>query len=372
MLQSVNQQAATCSQTIHMRRYLFFINHLYAYSILRPLQATIRQSGGEVAWFLQGENADPAYLRDDEIQLHTVEQVKEYNPAAVFVPGNWVPGFFPGVKVEVFHGLANDETGKKGHYRIRGLFDLYCTHAPAVTEKFEQLARRYGTFKVVETGWPKLDPLFNQALSIPGPYDDFRQTVPADKPIVFYASTFSPSLTSAPTLIETIKRLSQQSDFHWLITLHPKTPEDIVEAYRNMQGDNLTYVESHHEVLPLMRAADVMLCDTSSIALEYLLLDKPLVTFNTRVPGPHAINVTRPEEIEAALKLALTRPTAQMEAARQLIQSLHAYDDGLSSQRLLEATDNFIDQGQAQQLKPKPLNLWRKFQIRKRMGYYRW
>ncbi len=355
-----------------MRHYLFFINHLYAYTILRPLQATIRQRGDEVAWFLQGENADPAYLKDDEIQLTNIQQVIDYNPEAVFVPGNWVPDFFPGIKVEIFHGLANDETGKKGHYRIRGLFDLYCTHAPDVTHKFEQLAKQYGTFKVKETGWPKLDPLFNEKLSTESPYDNFRDSIPADKPVIFYASTFSPSLTSAPHLIDTISELSGKPDYHWLITLHPKMPEDIVEQYRSLECENLTYVESHHQVLPLMKAADVMLCDTSSIALEYLLLDKPLITFNAKAPGPHAINIINTEDIPGALRTALTRPAEQMKAARRLIQSLHAYSDGQSSQRVLDAVDDFISNNELEKLKKKPLNLWRKLQIRKRMNYYKW
>ena len=49
---------------------------------------------------------------------------------------------------------------ERGHFRIRGLFDLYCTQGPATTEPFEQLAREHGHFAVAETGWPKLDPLF--------------------------------------------------------------------------------------------------------------------------------------------------------------------------------------------------------------------
>ncbi|MFK5950279.1 MAG: CDP-glycerol glycerophosphotransferase family protein [Methylococcales bacterium] len=351
-----------------MKRYLFFINHLYAYSILRPLQKEIRRRGDDVCWFLQG--ADAKYLRSDEKQLHSVEDVKGYDPLAVFVPGNWVPNFFPGVKVEVFHGLANDETGKKGHYRIRGLFDLYCTHAPEVTHQFEVLATKYKTFSVVETGWPKLDPLFNSDLCDVSSYDNFRSVISSGKPIVFYASTFSPSLTSAPYLIDSIRTMSKSSKWHWLITLHPKMPEEIVAQYRDMQGENLTFVESNHDVLPLLKAADIMLCDTSSIALEYLLLNKPLVTFRAKVPGEHAINVLEIDEVESAITHALTNPVELLEAAEAYVGKLHASSDGKSSERVLQAVDDFIE-NDLPQLKPKPLNLWRKFQIRKRMSYYK-
>jgi len=351
-----------------MKRYLFFINHLYAFSILRPLQKEIRQQGDEVAWFLQGP--DGQYLRQDEIQLHSVEEVKNYNPLAVFVPGNWVPDFFPGVKVEVFHGLANDDTGKKGHYRIRSLFDLYCTHAPEATNEFKRLANEYKTFSVAETGWPKLDPLFNPALQDTSSYDGFKNKVSPDKPVVFYASTFSPSLTSAPYLIELIKKLSKSSKWHWLVTLHPKMPEDIVKQYKAMQGDNFTYVNSDCDVLPLLKAADVMLCDTSSIALEYLLLKKPLVTYKAKVPGNYAHNVSEINDIESALEQALQQPDLLLKESESFVSKLHAYSDGKSSARVLQAVDDFIAKDKSS-LKAKPLNLWRKLQIRKRMSYYK-
>ena len=36
--------------------------------------------------------------------MHTIQQVMDYNPIAVFVPGKLGVSFFPGVKVAVFHG----------------------------------------------------------------------------------------------------------------------------------------------------------------------------------------------------------------------------------------------------------------------------
>jgi len=358
-----------------MNRYLFFINQLYSYSILRPLQQAIRRRGDDVAWFVQG--TDDRYLLEDEKQCHSVGEVKSYQPVAVFVPGNWVPDFFPGIKVEVFHGLANDQTGKKGHFRVRGLFDLYCTHAPAGTRAFNDMAQQYGTFKVTETGWPKLDPMFsennvsdiNTNVLLQASVQTLREKISADKPVIFYASTFSPSLTSAPLLIDTIRSLSQKKQWHWLITLHPKTPDDVVRQYRKMAGPNLTFIETDQDILPLQLIADVMLCDTSSILLEFMLLNKPVVTFRTKVAGAHVIDVLDVNNIEAAIAQALTRPDALLAAMSRYVNDLHAYTDGKSSERVLAAVDDFIanDMGT---LKEKPLNLWRKMQMRKRMGYY--
>lgn len=49
--------------------------------------------------------------------------------------------------------------------------------------------------------------------------------------------------------------------------------------------------------MPLLQQADVMLCDSSSIILEFMFLDKPVVTFRNSHPGPHLIDVDTPEAV---------------------------------------------------------------------------
>ena len=119
-----------------------FVMQPYSYAILRPLQSAILARGDEVAWFLSGNDVNAASLTEQEHYLSTIEQVKAYKPDAVFVPGNVVPDFIPGAKVQVFHGL---EYKKKGHFAIRGFFDLYCTHGPLTTEPFQKLAKKHET-----------------------------------------------------------------------------------------------------------------------------------------------------------------------------------------------------------------------------------
>ena len=58
-----------------------------------------------------------------------------------------------------------------------------------------------------------------------------------------------------------------------------------------------------------------------------------------------------------------------MAAVREFADNLHPYRDGKSSERILQAIDDFIAKG-ARNCKPKPMNLWRKLKIRKRIGYW--
>lgn len=347
-----------------MKKYLFYVSQLYSLSIMRPLQETIRKRGDDCAWFFDRPEAGTAHLLIDEKQLKTVDEVKRYKPLAVFVPGNVVPDFFPGIKVQIFHGLATDDTGKKGHYRIRGFFDLYCTRGPEETEKFQALADSLGHFRVVETGWPKLDPLFSEKSDL-----SLRDELGTDKPIILYASTFSPSLTSAPDLYETILSLSTSGQWHWLVTLHPKMDRGVVDRYRELAGPNLTFFESSEDVLPLLKTADAMLCDTSSIAIEFQVLGKPLVTFRAKSPGPQQLDVRVPDEVQSSLTQALQTPSGLMEATRAFTDSLHPWYDGLSSQRVLDAVDRFLLSGQGE-LKRKPLNILRKWKIRRKLRYH--
>lgn len=341
-----------------------YVSQLYSLGILRPLQKVVAERGDQAAWFFDPGIDGRRWLSHDEVLLPTVDAVKDYNPDAVFVPGNVVPDFFPGLQVQVFHGLADDSVGKKGHYRIRGFFDLYCTRGAEETRIFQTMARKHGHFEVAMTGWPKLDPLFQNRIK------DLRKEINTAKPIVLYASTFSPSMTSAPYLPEKIRRLSEKGTFHWLVTLHPKMPAKIVDQYRKLAGPNLSFYESHEEIWPLLKTADVMLCDTSSIMLEFMLLGKPVVTYRTSNPASCLIDVQDPEEIETALMHALERPKKLMEAMHEFVRRLHPYTDGHSSERVLAATDRLMLEGAAG-FKTKPLNLIRKIKIRKKLGYYR-
>ncbi len=345
------------------RRYLFYVEQNYCYGIMRPVQQVLRARGDEVAWLPVGGDFDCSGFRDYEQVFTSVRQAIAWKPCAVLAPGNFVPSFIPGVKVMVTHGLISEKRRKKDgviySFIERGLFDLYITHGPNTTKRWLEMQERAGYFTVAECGWSKLDPLFDGSL---------KRAV-NDRPVIYFASTFSPRLTAAPALVETIRSLVMEKDWQWLVHFHPKMPAHITDRYRAIESGKLRVLDGH-DTLPLLLDADVLLCDTSSIISEFALLRKPVVTFRNLAPRDYMIDVASPAEVGPALELALSQPAAVMQAIDRHALDTHPWNDGHSSQRIIDATDRLIAKGLAQ-LKPKPRNLIRHLKMRKDLGYYR-
>ncbi|GIU51038.1 CDP-glycerol--glycerophosphate glycerophosphotransferase [Shewanella sairae] len=352
--------------SLNNKRYLLYIAQNYAYAMLRPLQEAILARGDEACWFLEGDEVDPSFLKASERQLKTVSEVKAWMPDAVLVPGNVVPSFIPGVKVGVFHGFNAGKVNRRGrqdHFEIRDCFDLYCTQGPDTTLPFIELAKKNATFKVAETGWAMLDPMYKQGAD--NPY-----YIEGDKrPTVLFCSTFSRNLSCADIVYDQIKAMSCKGNWRWLVQFHPKMSPEIIEKYKALQNENLTFIETDN-VLPLLQSADVMLCDTSSVLLMFLLQGKPVVTFRNQNPSSHLLNVEKLDEIEPAIEKALSRPAELIAQIESYCEQIHPYRDGLSSERVLAAVDSMIDNGTAD-LKVKPANLIRHLKMRKKLGYWK-
>lgn len=344
------------------KRYILYVTDYYAYSILFPLEAEIVRRGGDAAWFVEDKcSSEPVASRK---LLRSVKEATDYEPLAVFAPGNHIPDFFRGVKVCLFHGYPINKRAdrKDDHFAIRGWFDIYCTQGPSSTDTFRKIEAADGSFRVYETGWTKADTYFSA---------EMLRREPHDRPVILYSSTFTRSLTSTPILADTIEKAVAEKTWDWIFMFHPKLDDkkildryaDIAAKYPNAEYFGNTFSAD------AMRRADVMLCDASSIMLEFMFMDKPVVSFRNTTPGPYLIDVTEPDAVVPALETALSRPAELMGEIRKYTMWHEPHRDCGCSARVLDAVDDFIAAGGRSKLKRKPLNIVRKIKLRRRMHY---
>jgi len=346
-----------------MAGYLLFATERYALPILAPLAQALHADGHAVAAWFEGGAAGSQLPGVPSIGL---KQALAMRPRAVFSAANWVPPFVAGAKVQLFHGFnVQKREDARGHFRVRGLFDLYCTQGPATTRPFQELAARERHFVVKETGWPKLDPLFRddggQAASL--------RAAAGGRAVVLFGSTFTERLSAAPHLYDSIAADIAAGDRYWLLTLHPKCAPELFERYRALAGANACFIEPE-QLMAAQRAADVLVSDTSSIVSEFIVQHKPVVTFRNRVPQPHMLDFDDPQRLPDMLARALSPEPALLAEITRYADSIHPYRDGRSSERVIAATEDFIA-GRLGKPGRKPLGaIWRGLQIRRELGYW--
>jgi CDP-glycerol glycerophosphotransferase (TagB/SpsB family) len=125
--------------------------------------------------------------------------------------------------------------------------------------------------------------------------------IPPAKRVVLYAPTWHNGLSSLPVLGERVVELlrGRRPDTFLVIKPHPLVQQGArpslapwMETLRRVcrdRDDVLLLEERGADVMPWLNAADVLVSDASSVQLEYLALDRPIVLINhpDRHASPH-------------------------------------------------------------------------------------
>ncbi|MGQ1890051.1 CDP-glycerol glycerophosphotransferase family protein [Thermophagus sp. OGC60D27] len=342
---------------------VLFCYHPYAFGILKPLNDALTEHNHQTIWYIRASIADQFAHREKVEWTSSIKKVQEYAPDAIFVPGNEIPHYLRGVKVQVFHGLAGE---KKGHFRIRDYFDLYLTQGPYFTRKFYELAQKHKNFKVVETGWCKLDPLFGQKDLFANFRKNNLEKYNAQK-IILYAPTFSPSLTSAPFLLNQWKEiLDKNPDYLVFIKFHDLMDQGWKQKYKDQLKPyaNAVIVDDPN-ILKYLVVSDIMVSDTSSVVYEFLLLDKPVITFNSSSKAILWDDFGNKNQLHEKITESLLHDPFQIKR-KQIIEAYHPYNDGKSSLRMIQAVESYINNNGIPA--KRHLNLYRRLKIRKLFG----
>ncbi len=232
-----------------------------------------REQGEEVGYQLEGFY-DPFPV--DRSRLMPVEQVRQED-FDVLVCAHLSDALFPrsaGRTVQIFHGVSF----KNLAVREKALrFDYLCLPGRYHGELYRKGGLiRPGGSRYLLTGFPKADALRAdvdaRAALLRGLHLDPRL------PTLLFAPTGDKHNALEIMGEELVQRIAADGRFNLLIKPHdhPKNAINWFERLAPLEGGRVRLVREL-DVVPFLCAADALLTDASSVAVEYTLLDRPIV-----------------------------------------------------------------------------------------------
>jgi len=338
-------------------KLLLYVSKLYSIPIIQPLINYLDELKTiEYLIFVSKKVHFKLYHNNDFAVEHLTYSLKtaiSFNPDFCLSPGNLIDFRLPGIKVGIFHGIGIE---KKSHYKIRHIYDVYLTSGPLVTRKYEEFREKYKYFLVEETGWLKVDHI----LSFSNKNLKERLGFPLDKKIILYAPTFSNKLESGSDLLENIIQYIGKDEL-WVVKFHELMSKKIFNSLTESHNSALRIIDDY-DITPYLHIADVMISDTSSVIYEFIILDKPVITYKTIDRKDKGIDISHPYELRDALDKTLNHPKENSLNRKKHIAEINPYLDCKTSERIVNVLDDILVKNRLPKTR-KPLNLGRKLKI---------
>ena len=245
----------------------------------------------------------------------------------------------PGARrsVQIFHGVSFRNLLARDGKALK--FDLLCLPGRYHGRLFQRLGliREQAPHATV-TGFPKCDAL------VDGSLDRTRMLaslgVDPSKPTLLYAPTGGRKNSLETMGAEVIRRLGERTEWNLLIKPHdhPKKKIDWFTRLESQESDRVKLIRSL-DLVPYLFAADLLISDASSAAVEYTLMDRPMVFLDVpelldkvRTTGETldlesygrriGACVAEPADVVGAVAAALAQPDREGEIRRAMARDV--------------------------------------------------
>ncbi|RKY51708.1 MAG: hypothetical protein DRP89_08810, partial [Candidatus Neomarinimicrobiota bacterium] len=271
---------------------LFNVHHLYYLPQFLPVAKAMEKDGSFDIWY-------SAYIDKKRMDYGLIKKIiREYNGQFIdaeseversrkILDRNFDVTFF-GKSSHAEKYCSKDTLAVLLYHGIGVKSCYYTDYNPRIDVRYveskyrlNRLEKKNINTELIVTGFPKLDPLFEDS--------DYRSilkelSIDTSKPIVLYAPTFYPS--SIEVFGERIAELTE--DFNLIVKLHHFSW--ILKKYRHQRELFLKLSESYSHVkllpveefniIPFFKISDVLLSEASSTVFEYLATGKPSIVCN--------------------------------------------------------------------------------------------
>lgn len=285
-------------------------------------------------------------------------------------------------KIQLWHGIGPKKIGlmlpanarKHNSFlgrlsdAIRGkhyIYDLFVSTSDFYTANLFSKAVRARNF--IESGYPRNDIFFKERLDeldlleadteTLQKIDEFRKN--GFKSVLYAPTWDDPAgnlIKNGFLDLEKLSQFAKNNKILFVFKFHPS-----VRCGKELGlPDNIICYDSSKDIQPLLKTTDILVTDYSSVYMDYLLLDRPIVFFpynleryiesqdgllfnyKTMVPGP--ICYSQDQLQEAIISYVLGRTDEYANKRAEIKKLAFKYEDGKSSERIWNfITKEFIE-----------------------------
>ena len=192
----------------------------------------------------------------------------------------------------------------------------------------------FSTKRVIITGQPRTDPVFDKPLELP--------EIKKDECNILYAPTWRQhsQIKLFPFADFDLKKLEEflvDNNIHIFIRFHPAYEETIPQDIMSIKNISLFSAKKYNEVMDYINCFDALITDYSSIYLDYMLLERPIVflpydlkeyedsvgftmDYMENTPGPKPLTF---EDFLVELKKIKTTPEVYSQTIHELNKKLN-------------------------------------------------
>jgi CDP-glycerol glycerophosphotransferase (TagB/SpsB family) len=207
-------------------------------------------------------------------------------------PNSHAKGPISALKIVFGHGILSTKISflTKDEYED---FNIYCISGKLSEIRLHKILEKYGLKNKVEVitgGYPKLDILFQG--THPSKNEIFtRLNLDSSKKTLLYAPSWDKGLSLREFGLSIIETILQNKDYNLIVKLHPNSfrstddnnymfytgGKNWKDQFRSFfKNSNFRFMQDYN-IVELLIISDIMITDISSVALEFLVLDKPVI-----------------------------------------------------------------------------------------------
>ncbi|WP_435235372.1 CDP-glycerol glycerophosphotransferase family protein [Psychromonas sp. PT13] len=264
---------------------IFDIQELYYLAQYIPVYRELKKRGAECTFVIY-ENKDFNELLKEVIQTEGIPSVwvkNEHQALSFYLKqkANWVIFGNHFFDIDSLHLVS--KSAQFGH-GVGPKMSYYTKSSTQMNVRFVEGKRRLDILNAmypegcfIQTGFAKLDPLFNNEIK---PFDLEKVGLDPNKKTILYAPTFYPS--SLPCFSDKWPR--EFIDYNLIVKPHffslskskYKLQRNKIEKWAQEKNVYVAKM-SEHSLLPFMATADLLISEASSALFEFAALDKPIV-----------------------------------------------------------------------------------------------